>query len=142
MDYKSNKKELTKLRKVLRNNLTPAEATLWKNIKSKQTCNTQWRRQFSIGKYILDFYCPKAKLAIELDGKEHYTIEGDIYDYDRDNFISTKGIKILRYENRVIWESLEHVIEEINKELTLRINNNNNCPSKIRGARGEASEGV
>ena len=115
-DYKSNKKELIKFRKTLRNNLTPAEATLWKHIKNKQIYNIQWRRQFSIGTYILDFYCPKAKLAIELDGKEHYTIAGDKYDYERDNFISSKGIKILRYENKEIWESIEQVIDEINKE--------------------------
>ena len=121
-DYKSNKKELIKFRKRLRNNLTPAEATLWKHIKSKQIYNIQWRRQFSIGTYILDFYCPKAKLAIELDGKEHYTIAGDKYDYERNNFISSKGIKILRYENKEIWESIEQVIEEINKELQCRIN--------------------
>ena len=121
-DYKSNKKELITFRKTLRNNLTPAEATLWKHIKNKQIYNIQWRRQFSIGTYILDFYCPKAKLAIELDGKEHYTIVGDKYDYERDNFISSKGIKILRYENKEIWESIEQVIEEINKELQRRIN--------------------
>ena len=121
-DYKSNKKELIKFRKTLRNNLTPAEATLWKHIKNKQIYNIQWRRQFSVGPYILDFYCPKAKLAIELDGKEHYTIEGDKYDCGRDIFISSKGIKILRYENKEIWESIEQVIEEINKELQLRIN--------------------
>ena len=121
-DYKSNKKELKIFRKTLRNNLTPAEATLWKHIKNKQIYNVQWRRQFSIGTYILDFYCPKAKLAIELDGKEHYTIEGDKYDCERDIFISSKGIKILRYENKEIWESIEQVIEEINKELQHRIN--------------------
>ena len=121
-DYKSNKKELKIFRKTLRNNLTPAEATLWKHIKNKQIYNIQWRREFSVGPYILDFYCPKAKLAIELDGKEHYTIAGDKYDYERDNFISSKGIKILRYENKEIWESIERVVEEINKELQLRIN--------------------
>ena len=121
-DYKSNKKELKIFRKTLRNNLTPAEATLWKHIKNKQIYNVQWRRQFSVGPYILDFYCPKAKLAIELDGKEHYTIVGDKYDCERDIFISSKGIKILRYENKDIWESIEQVIEEINKELQRRIN--------------------
>ena len=121
-DYKSNKKELKIFRKTLRNNLTPAEATLWKHIKNKQIYNVQWRRQFSVGPYILDFYCPKAKLAIELDGKEHYTIEGDKYHCERDVFISSKGIKILRYENKDIWESFERVVEEINKELQHRIN--------------------
>ena len=121
-DYKSNKKELKIFRKTLRNNLTPAEATLWKHIKNKQIYNVQWRRQFSVGPYILDFYCPKARLAIELDGKEHYTIEGDKYDCERDIFISSKGIKILRYENKDIWESFKRVVEEINKELQHRIN--------------------
>lgn len=56
------------LRKTLRNNGTPAEGKLWSILKNKQVENLTFRRQFSIGKYILDFYCPTLRLAIELDG--------------------------------------------------------------------------
>ena len=141
MDYKSNKKEYLKIRKTLRNNLTPAEATIWKYIKNKRICNAQWRRQFSIGKYILDFYCPAAKLAIELDGNGHYKIEGDRYDYERENFISRKGIKIIRYENCEVWNSLELIIERIEKETAQRLNSTKNSPSWIRGS-ARKGEGV
>lgn len=121
MDYASNKKECLQFRKTLRHSLTPAEATLWMNLKNNKICNVRWRRQFSIGRYILDFYCPAAKLAVELDGKEHYTMEGDRYDNIRDYIITSKGIKILRYENCEIWNSLEKVIEDINEEIVQRV---------------------
>ena len=121
MDYTSNKKECLEIRRTLRHNLTPAEAALWVNLKRNNIYNLRWRRQFSVGKYILDFYCPAAKLAIELDGSAHYTMEGDRYDNDRGIFISNKGIKILRYENCEIWNSLDKVIEDIKREIKQRI---------------------
>ena len=113
IDYRSNKNELITYRKMLRHHLTPAEATLWSKIKCRKICGMQWRRQFSIGRYILDFYCPKVKLAVELDGKDHFTIEGDKYDVERDNFISEKGIKILRFENCEVWNNMDMIIKVI-----------------------------
>jgi very-short-patch-repair endonuclease len=67
---------LTEKRKALRNNLTSAEATLWLCLKNKQLEGKRFRRQFSIGNYIVDFYCPEQKLAIELDGQGHFTVQG------------------------------------------------------------------
>lgn len=66
-----NKQEFKNVRKKLRNNLTPAEASLWNYLKEGQLLGRKFRRQSSIGKYIVDFYCPKEKLAIELDGEVH-----------------------------------------------------------------------
>ncbi|WP_143525188.1 endonuclease domain-containing protein, partial [Labilibacter marinus] len=65
---KSNRPELIKKRKQLRNNSTPAECELWNYLKGKKVCRLKFRRQYSVGKYVLDFYCPELKLAIELDG--------------------------------------------------------------------------
>ena len=71
----SNLKEKKELRKQLRNNATPAERKLWKALQGKKLDGFKLRRQHSIDRYILDFFCPTANLAIELDGDSHYTPE-------------------------------------------------------------------
>ena len=108
-----NKKYLKGFRKDLRNHLTPAEAILWKALKNKQLAGRKFRRQHSIGKYITDFYCPAERLAVELDGAEHFTPSGMAYDEERDNYIRGIGIKILWFENKEIYNNLEAVLEEI-----------------------------
>jgi len=62
-------------RKYLRNNLTEAESLLWEVLKGKKLAGRKFRRQHSIGYYIVDFYCPSEKLIIELDGQHHFTPE-------------------------------------------------------------------
>ena len=108
-----NKKELRDIRKKLRNNPTPAESALWVHLKANKLEGTHWRRQFSVGDYILDFYCPKYKLCVELDGKDHYTIQGDTNDYDRSLFLQSVGINVLRFENKEVWEDIERVLDTI-----------------------------
>lgn len=108
-----NRKPLKQFRKDLRTNLTPAEAVLWTSLQKKQLDGRKFRRQHSIGKYIVDFYCPTEKIAIELDGAGHYTPEGGDYDEERDNYIGNLGITVLRYENRDIYNNLEAVLEDI-----------------------------
>ena len=108
-----NRKPLKQFRKELRTNLTPAEAVLWTSLQRKQLEGRKFRRQHSIGNYIVDFYCPSEKLAIELDGAEHFTPEGSDADEARDLFMANLGIKVLRYENRDIYNDLEAVLEDI-----------------------------
>ena len=108
-----NRKPLKGFRKQLRNNLTPAEATLWKVLQNKQLEGRKFRRQHSIGKYIADFYCPSEKLVIELDGAGHFTPEGEAHDLKRDSFIKELGITVLRHENRDVYNNLEAVLDEI-----------------------------
>ena len=110
-----NHKHLKEKRKELRFNATAAEAVLWKALKCKQIEGRRWRRQFSVGNYILDFYCPEIKLCIELDGNEHYTLTGEMYDEKRDEYLKRLGITIIRFENRDIWYATENVIETIRK---------------------------
>ena len=83
-----NRKEKKVQRKELRSNGTKYEATLWLILKNRQIDGVRFRRQFSVGEYILDFYCPELKLGIELDGQGHYTIEGSLRDGSRDNSLS------------------------------------------------------
>jgi very-short-patch-repair endonuclease len=86
---------------------------MWTALRRKQLDGRKFRRQHSIGKYIVDFYCPAEKIVIELDGAEHYTLEGSNHDQIRDSYISSLGIKVLRYENRDIYNNLEAVLVDI-----------------------------
>ena len=89
-------------------------------LKNRQIDGARFRRQFSVGEYILDFYCPELKLGIELDGQGHYTIEGSLRDGSRDNRLSARGITVLRIENRAIFENQPAVIELL-KETVRRL---------------------
>lgn len=100
-------------RKELRNNLTPAEARFWKVIQNKNLDGRKFRRQHSVGNYILDFYCPSEKLAIELDGEVHFGDVAREYDYERQLFLEIYAIKILRFENKFVFQELEWVLEVI-----------------------------
>jgi very-short-patch-repair endonuclease len=110
-----NIKPLEQNRKALRNNMTPAEVVLWKAIQKGKPEGRKFRRQHSVGKYVLDFYCPAELLAVELDGAHHYTYEGSEYDADRTANLQTLNITVLRFENRLVFEHLDLVLEEIKR---------------------------
>jgi|SRR3989344_8523891 len=108
-----NKKSETLKRKTLRANLPKPEIILWKRIKNKQLGGYKFRRQYSVGRYVVDFYCPIAKLAIELDGDSHYVADAPEYDKIRENFIKEYGIRFLRFKNSDIQNNLIQVLENI-----------------------------
>ena len=108
-----NKKHLKKLRKELRNNLSPAEARLWQMLKNKQLGGKKFRRQHSIDNFIVDFYCPEEKLVIELDGNVHFNPVSENYDFNRDKIIKSYGIDILRFENEMVFKQPEIVLNAI-----------------------------
>lgn len=100
-------------RRTLRKNLTPAEASLWTLLKSKQLEGRKFRRQHSVGNYILDFYCPEEKLCVELDGAHHFTSAGENYDAGRTEYLNSVGIRVIRFENKLVFKRPEAVLEEI-----------------------------
>ncbi len=108
-----NRKELKPYRKELRNNLTPAEVTLWLELKGKQLEGRKFRRQHSVGSYILDFYCPSERLCIELDGAQHFTEEGMAYDQERTEYLNSLNIRVIRFKNLDVFERMEMVLSEI-----------------------------
>ncbi|GAB4375360.1 MAG: endonuclease domain-containing protein [Calditrichia bacterium] len=110
-----NRKALKSRRKQLRNNSTSAEATLWRYLKGKQLQGRKFRRQHSIGNYIVDFYCPSEKLVIELDGAEHFTEHGAEYDEKRTRFLNNLGIRVIRFENEQVFDDIEGVLAEISQ---------------------------
>lgn len=97
--------------------MTAAEVALWMMIKNKQLNGERFLRQFSIGHYIVDFYCHKHKLAIELDGAGHFTEEGKEYDARRTEFLNSEGITVIRFENTLIFNYPMQVLEEIKSHL-------------------------
>ncbi|GAB3857412.1 endonuclease domain-containing protein [Hymenobacter terrigena] len=107
-------------RRTLRNNLTPAEAKLWSALKSSQLANRKFRRQHSIGEFILDFYCPQEKLAVELDGAGHFTASGNLHDAARTDYLNAAGIRVIRFENKLIWSALESVLQSIESSFSTR----------------------
>ena len=93
--------------------MTPAEVKLWSILKGRGLGKRKFRRQHSVANYILDFYCPSEKLAVELDGQGHFEFSQMEYDRERDLFLKQFGILVLRFENIWIWEDLEGVLNVI-----------------------------
>ena len=109
----NNLPRLRTFRRSLRSNLTPAEAKLWSMIKNSQLEGRKFRRQHSFGTYILDFYCSSEKLAIELDGEVHYNALIAERDFERDLFMKYFGVLVMRFENKLVFESGEWVLDRI-----------------------------
>ena len=112
-----NRKDLKSFRSSLRKRSTSAEATLWVILKSKQLDGRKFRRQYSIGSYIVDFCCPSEKLVIELDGDSHGEYSKIQEDENRDKYIESLGFTVLRFENRFVFQEPEYLIGEISKIL-------------------------
>ena len=109
----SSVRVLVQRRKDLRKNGTAAEVILWQSLKSRKLFGRKFRRQHSIGYFILDFYCPEEKLGIELDGKPHYTENGRFRDKEKTGYLNYYGIRIIRFENQLIHDDLNFVLNTI-----------------------------
>ncbi len=99
-------------RQELRNNATPTENLLWAELKNKQT-GYKFRRQYSIGNYIVDFYCVELKLCVEIDGPTHNGIEAVEYDAVREKFLESLDITVIRFTNQEVYASPHRVAERI-----------------------------
>ncbi|NEQ65287.1 MAG: endonuclease domain-containing protein [Symploca sp. SIO2D2] len=100
-------------RQQLRRNMTKAEFRLWQKIKGKQLAGVKFRRQYSVDRFIVDFYCTELKLAIEVDGESHFREGVQEYDKERQAFIESVGIRFLRFTNDEVYGDLEEVLERI-----------------------------
>jgi very-short-patch-repair endonuclease len=108
-------------RQSLRNNMPPAEQLVWARLKGKQVENCKFRRQYSVGAFVVDFYSVEIKLAIEIDGDSHFTDGAEVADIERQSLIESSGIRFLRFTNRQVYEELDAVIEAISQMVyTLR----------------------
>ena len=111
--YIHNERDQKLLRQTLRNNATSAEAVLWRALKGKQVEGLKFRRQFGVGPYVIDFYCPEIRLGIELDGGVHKESYTKVYDEMRTEFLAENRIRVLRFENEVVYNNIEGIIEAI-----------------------------
>ena len=97
----------------LRKNMTDTEKLLWSKIRVKQLKGIQFYRQKPIGNFIVDFYCPKANLVIELDGGQHYSEDSKAKDDQRDEYLRKMGLRVLRFSDREVFQDSIAVIEKI-----------------------------
>ena len=101
------REDLTEKAQSLRRNMTKEERHLWYDF--LRTFPYRFRRQKPIGCYILDFYCAEVRLAVELDGSQHFEEAGEAYDKDRTRYLEHQGIRVLRFSNRELWENFDGV---------------------------------
>ncbi len=116
-----NKIELKNTRRKLRKEHTYAEKIAWMVLRNRGLFGYKFRRQFSVDKYVIDFYSPELKLAIELDGNIHNEPEQKLYDIGRQKYLEAVGITFLRFTNEEFVDNgdyAEKKIKEIIKELT------------------------
>lgn len=123
-----NHKTFRDRRRELRNNQTPAEKILWSKISKNQILGLRFLRQYSVGPYILDFYCPKIRFGIELDGNLHKERENEIYDQDREKFLKNLDIEIIRFWNDEILNNLVGTLDKIQDKIK-STDNKNQSPS-------------
>ena len=111
--------KLTPRAQQLRKNMTKEERRLWYDFLSIHPY--RFRRQVTFGKYILDFYCSAAKLAVELDGSQHYEEAGQQYDAVRTAYLNSIGIEVLRFSNLDVLKNLSGVCQSIDLAVRRRI---------------------
>ena len=116
MEQIFNSKKNKVVRRVLRKNMTEYEKILWNKIR-RDFLGVRFRRQYGIGNYIADFYCPEFKIVIEIDGGQHFEDEGLEYDRVRENDMKNLGIKTLRFTNIDILKNIDGVLEQIKIEI-------------------------
>lgn len=107
-----NHKYLKPIKRLLRKQEISAEKILWSKIRNKQQ-RFKFRRQYGVGNYVVDFCCPRLKLAIEIDGFTHSTEKETKNDLTRENFLKRFGIKTIRYTNTDIFDDIESVLGDI-----------------------------
>jgi very-short-patch-repair endonuclease len=110
-----SRKGLKSFRSTLRKRSTSAEAVLWNMLKSRNLEGRKFRRQYSIGSYIVDFCCPSEKLIIELDGDPHGEYHKIPKDENRDKYLESLGFTVLRFEKRFVFQEPEYLKSEIGR---------------------------
>ncbi|WP_264874485.1 endonuclease domain-containing protein [Vibrio agarivorans] len=108
----NNIPDLKKVRQKLRGNMPQPEALLWQQLRGRQL-NVKFRRQHSINRYIVDFYCAELHLVIELDGDSHYSPASQQKDELRDRYLSSLGLSVMRFTNEQVVCHLDDVLDQI-----------------------------
>ena len=97
--------------------MTEAEKLLWSKVRRKQLKECQFYRQKTTGTYIVDFYCPQARIVVEIDGGQHYTQSGIGRDKIRNAFLIEQKLKVLRFSDREVLKNPDGVVQRIFESL-------------------------
>lgn len=121
MVRRGTSQELKQIVRNIRKEPTFSEQKLWMHLRNKQLDGIKFRRQHPVGGFIVDFYCPSARLAIELDGGVHLDSEQSSYDLLRQKELAEQGVKVIRFWNsevdREIDAVLQTILAEVQKQL-------------------------
>ena len=115
------RKDLKKLSRRLRRQMTDAERKLWTRIRGKQICGVQFYRQKPLLDFIVDFYAPAARLVIEIDGGQHFEPEHQRQDALRDERLDEIGLEVLRFDNLQVLLELDAVVERIYEVVSRKV---------------------
>ncbi len=109
---------LRQRRQELRRNQTEAEKKFWSHVRNRQFYGVKFFRQYSMGQYILDFYCPKLNIAVELDGSQHSQEESKEYDDARSQYLRSHGINVIRFWNNDVLQNIDDVLAKVAEHIT------------------------
>jgi very-short-patch-repair endonuclease len=118
MKFSRNDPTLKQRRRELRRNQSNAERALWAKVRNKQFLGMKFFRQYSIGPYILDFYCPTVKLAVELDGGQHNQSNNREHDTARSDYLKAQGIDVMRFWNNEVLLDVQSVLSKLALKVT------------------------
>jgi very-short-patch-repair endonuclease len=107
-------------RRRLRRAATDAERKLWSILRDRQMAGLKFFRQYSIGPYILDFYCPEQRLAIEVDGGQHADVRGQEHDAKRDRYLLEVNVRVIRLWNNDVLQNIEAIAQKIGEQVSKR----------------------
>lgn len=119
LSYNANLKDKARQ---LRKNLTDSERALWSHLRNKQVLGIQFYRQKPLGDYIVDFFAPRAKLVVEVDGSQHLVGNPVEKDRIRDGYLASLGLKVLRFHSREVREESDAVVEAIFRVIEDQLN--------------------
>ena len=128
MKYLLNNPALKNKRRELRKNQTDAEKAFWSHVRNRQFHGMRFLRQYSVGPYILDFFCPEIKTAIELDGGQHNEPGGKAYDAVRSEYLKAQGINVLRFWDHEVLLDMQGVLAKVEERC-----NSSQPPLNLRG---------
>jgi very-short-patch-repair endonuclease len=117
MGLSFNRPDQKPRRQYLRSHMTKAEVILWSSLKGRGVLGEKFRRQQGVEVFVLDFYCPSLRLAIELDGESHDSLEAKKYDRERQERLERGGIRFLRFRNEEVLGDPDRVVARIAREI-------------------------
>jgi len=119
-EYRYNDPARKLKRRCLRKEVTDAEQRLWSKVRGRGLAGLKFFRQYGVGPYVLDFYCPERRLAVEVDGGQHGDVHAEQHDADRESYLSQLGIRVIRFWNNDVLRNTDGVMQRIREEAEKR----------------------